>query len=420
MSNWQLAIKEELKKRSVQRGSPAAEFPLMEDCFNDQEILAAVEVLLSGQLTMASKVAEFEGAFAKKVGVPHAVMVNSGSSANLLAVAAAVNPLRKTRLMPGDEVLLPAVCWSTSLWPLVQLGLKPVFVDVDPRTLNMNLADAKTKVTSRTKGLFTVHVMGNSPPMREVQEFVTKHHLVHLEDTCESFGSTFAGRPLGTVGAMGAYSFYYSHHLTTGEGGMVVCQTQEDADLLKCLRAHGWTRNLSNRRDLEGQYAHIDSRFLFVNSGFNLRPMEIQAAIGLVQLEKIDEMNANRVKNYRGLVSALKAHPLWQGQFEMIEPAPQTEPIWFGFCALLAPRLAGKKEAFLRALTEVGVENRPIVSGNFVRQPALKLYGLTQDPAQFPGAEEVDRRGFFVGLHTRLLDQQKLARLADLLLKPLS
>lgn len=384
MSKWQTSIIEEFKSRAENPRTGGSEFPLMEDCFDQDEVLAAIDVLLSGQLTMSSNVTEFEQQFAEMVGVPFAVMVNSGSSANLLAVAAAINPLRKQRLLPGDEVLLPAVCWSTSLWPLVQLGLKPVFVDVNPQTLNMDMDDAKKKLTKKTKGLLTVHILGNSPEMAKVKSFVSDHGLTHLEDTCESFGSQFSNKYLGTFGDFGSYSFYYSHHLTTGEGGMVVCQNQEDADLLKCLRAHGWTRNLSNRQALEKEYSDIDSRFLFVNSGFNLRPTEIQAAIGKVQLKRINQMNGNRVKNYEGLRLALESHPSWNGQLEMILPSPGTSPVWFGFCALLNEKLAAQKESYLKSLSALGVENRPIVSGNFVRQPALKLYGLDQDLAIFP------------------------------------
>ncbi|MBK7843516.1 MAG: DegT/DnrJ/EryC1/StrS family aminotransferase [Bdellovibrionales bacterium] len=420
MNNWQEAIVKEFKARQALQLANSAEFPLMENCFNEDEILAGVEVMLSGQLTMAKNVVDFEQDFCRRTGSPFAVMVNSGSSANLLAVAVAMNPLRKGYLKTGDEILLPAVCWSTSLWPLVQFGLKPVFVDVNPRTLNMDLSDAAKKITSKTRGVFTVHILGNSPDMGALQKFVSEHGLIHIEDTCESLGSTHNGKFLGNVGDMGCYSFYYSHHLTTGEGGMVTCKTQEDADLLRCLRAHGWTRNLSNRQEIENKHSEIDSRFLFVNSGFNLRPTDVAAAIGIVQLKKMGTMNSNRVKNYENLRLALTNHPHWRGQLEFIEPTPGTKPVWFGFCALLNQKFASDKKEYLSELSKCGIENRPIVSGNFVRQPALKLYGLEQNPEDFPGAEEIDKRGFFIGLHTTPLNAEKILRLADLLLKPLS
>lgn len=419
MPQWQNAIVEEYRRRLAQ-SKPSIEFPLLENCFDEAEVLAGIEVMLSGQLTMASRVAEFEREFAKTAGAFDAIMVNSGSSANLLAVAVAMNPERTKRLLPGDEVLLPAVCWSTSLWPLVQFGLKPIFVDVDPHTLNMDMADARQKLTSKTKGLMTVHILGNSPPMEVVQNFAEENDLIHIEDTCESLGSTYKGRMLGTLGDMGCYSFFYSHHLTTGEGGMVTCRSQEDADLLRCLRAHGWTRNLSNRQAVESRHRDVDPRFLFVNSGFNLRPTDIAAAIGLVQLKKLSTMNGNRVANSEKLRAAIEGHHTWNNQLEFIKPTAGTNPVWFGFCALLNPRFAPDKSQYLRALSDAGVENRPIVSGNFVRQPALKLFGLEQNPENFPGAEQVDKRGFFIGLHTRAMSDSSLERLAGLLLSRLS
>ena len=170
-------------------------------------------------------------------------MVNSGSSANLLSVATACNPMRKKYLKPGDEVLIPAVCWSTSLWPLVQYNLKPVFVDIDIHTLNMNIEDLKSKITRKTKAIMCVHLLGLSSDMEEISKIAKKNNLILFEDTCESLGSKFKKKNLGTYGDFGTFSFYYSHQITSGEGGMVVCKNNEDYNILKCLRSHGWSRN---------------------------------------------------------------------------------------------------------------------------------------------------------------------------------
>jgi dTDP-4-amino-4,6-dideoxygalactose transaminase len=419
MSSWQEMLRLEIRKKQSEQAqiqSGKMHFPLIEQAFDEEDILAMAEVITSDQLTMSSKVKEFENKFAQFVGASFAVMVNSGSSANLLAFAGACNFKRTKRLNPGDEVLVPAVCWSTSVWPLFQFGLKPVFVDIDASTLNISISDLKAKLTSKTKGFMAVHILGNCTNMDAVMEVVKANDLILIEDTCESLGSKFRDKVLGNIGHFGTYSFYYSHHMTTGEGGMVTCQTQEDVDLLRCLRAHGWTRELSNKAELEKIHNDVDSRFLFVNLGYNLRPMEVQAALGLSQLKKLADMNSGRIKNHYLIIDALKAHPLWKDQFTFVEANESAAPVWFGFTMLLNPKLKHKKQEYLSYLTSKGVENRPVVSGNFVRQPALKELGLSCKAEEFPGAEEVDSRGFFVGIHTKVLTAQQLSYLTDTLL----
>jgi len=172
------------------------------------------------------------------------------------------------------------------VWPIVQLGMEPVLVDIDPHTLNVDLEKLKSKITSKTKAMVVVHILGNSAPMTSLLKLCADNDLIVIEDTCESLGSKTNGKFLGTLGDFGTFSFYYSHHITTGEGGMVLCHSQEDYDLLKCLRAHGWSREMSNRKELEELHSDVDPRFLFVNVGYNFRPMEIQAAFGLHQLER--------------------------------------------------------------------------------------------------------------------------------------
>jgi len=416
MSDWQSLIRQEWKRRADAVEKKEGFFPLIAQSFDDNEIVAVVDTLLTGQLTMSKKVKEFETQFAKYLGAPYAVMVNSGSSANLLAFAAAANPLRKKYLKKGDQVLIPSVCWSTSVWPIIQMGLEPVFVDVDSETLNVNLEDLEKKMTPKTKGVMGVHILGNAAPMKAFQEICQKNNLIVIEDTCESLGSKADGKYLGTIGDFGTFSFYYSHHITTGEGGMVTCKTKEDYDLLKCLRAHGWSRELSNREELEEKYSDVDPRFLFVNVGYNFRPMEVQAAFGILQIDRLENMNKNRNINRENLIKALKEHSRWNGQLLFSEASPNVEASWFGFPCLLNPKIAEKKKAYLDHLSTQGVENRPIVSGNFARQPALKLYGVECNPLDFPGAEVINNSGFFIGLHTEVLKPLVIKHLSDVLL----
>jgi CDP-6-deoxy-D-xylo-4-hexulose-3-dehydrase len=414
VTDWRDAIVAEWERR---HGSPAVSdaFPLMEQTFTSAEIVAATETLLSGQLTMHDRVRELEERFAASVGAPYAVMVNSGSSANLLAVGASANPVRERHLGRECEVLVPAVCWSTSVWPFVQAGLSPVFVDVDPKTMNLDVADLKRKITPRTRAIMVVHVLGNSCDMLTIGEIAREHDLIVIEDTCESLGSLSHGRAAGTHAEFGTYSFYYSHHMTTGEGGMVVCQTLEDLDLLRCLRAHGWTRQLSNRAAIEAEHPDIDPRFVFLNVGYNVRPLEVQAAIGLVQLERLPAMNEARNTNRERILAALEAHPRWRGQFQAAQPDTGASPTWFGLAMLLNEERPLRE--FLAGLTKLGVENRPAISGNFTRQPAWKRLGYDVDPAALPGAETVHHRGFFIGLQSTPLSDERVETLADRLLR---
>jgi CDP-6-deoxy-D-xylo-4-hexulose-3-dehydrase len=416
MSDWQSIIREEWKRRSDAKPKQEGFFPLIAQSFDDREIVAVVDTLLTGQLTMAKKVKEFETEFAKKLKAPFAVMVNSGSSANLLAFAAAANPAREKHLKRGDEVLVPAVCWSTSVWPIIQMGMVPVFVDVDPKTLNVDLHKLKNKITPKTKAIVAVHILGNSAPMAEFLKICFEYNLIVIEDTCESLGSKANGKYLGTQSDFGTFSFYYSHHITTGEGGMVLCHSQEDYDLLKCLRAHGWSREMSSRKELEELNSNVDPRFLFVNLGYNFRPMEIQAAFGLHQLDRLNEMNIHRNSNRENLMDSLKTSPRWKNQLSFIEPSQDTNPAWFGFPCLISEKYAKQHRAYLSYLSECGVENRPIVSGNFARQPALKLLGVHCDPKDFPGAEIITTAGFFIGLHTEAVSSKTIKQLTDILL----
>eukprot|EP01116_Phalansterium_solitarium_P011654 TRINITY_DN273_c0_g2_i1.p1 TRINITY_DN273_c0_g2~~TRINITY_DN273_c0_g2_i1.p1 ORF type:complete len:741 (+),score=281.80 TRINITY_DN273_c0_g2_i1:80-2302(+) len=415
-SGWIAAIeKEYLNRMATSRPSPFL-FPLIQRTYGTEEVIAMVKVILSGQLTMAEHVRRFEAEFAQYVGSPYAVMVNSGSSGNLLALAAAVNTARQRHLKPGDEVLIPAVCWSTSLAPILQLDLKPVLVDVDPLTLNIDVVDLRRKITKNSRGLFLVHVLGNCAPMAAIMDIVQQHDLVLIEDTCESLGSRWEKSMLGTLGAFGSYSFYYSHHLTTGEGGMVTCKTLEDYDLLRCLRAHGWTRELSNRPALEKKYPDVDPRFLFVNTGFNLRPMEIQAAMGSVQLVRLPYMNSVRNLNRQRIVKAYESHPNYKGQFTCVATTAGADAAWFGFCVMLDSKFEHQLKDYLAHLTKAGIENRPIISGNFARQPMVRDIFPGISPRDYPGADAIGSRGFFIGLHVEPLSEESIEVLVDALL----
>ena len=213
-------------------------------------------------------------------------------------------PLQKKKIKKGDSVLIPTVCWSTSLWPIIQSGLKPVFVDIDPITLNIDIKDLIKKINKKTKALMLVHVLGNSTNMSQLMKILKQKKIILIEDTCESLGSKYKNKFLGTFGEFSSFSFYSSHQISSGEGGMITCKNQEDYEILKSLRAHGWSRGLKNEKKISRENKHLDSRFIFFNSGFNLRPTDISASIGLSQFNDINNFISIRNKNRNLIVNS--------------------------------------------------------------------------------------------------------------------
>ncbi|CAF1522898.1 unnamed protein product [Adineta ricciae] len=422
-SSWRSSVAREWNaRRLAETQMSSALFPLAMNPFGVDEILAMTDVLLTGRLTLGEEIERAEKKFAQIVGAKYAVMVNSGSSANLLAVSAITNKLRPVHCDPGAHVLVPAVCWSTSVFPLIQNGLHPVFVDADPRTFNVSLSELERKLTKRVKAVMAVHVLGNSINMQELMEFVEKHRLILIEDACESLGSFCRAvkdqkpKMLGTFGDFGTFSFYFSHHITSGEGGMVTCNTVEDYDLIRCLRAHGWTRHLTNSRQVEEQYPDIDARFLFVNMGYNFRPLEVQGAMLSVQLEKLQEYNAYRRDNLRRIREALTHDDRFSHLMSLMEASKNVDPAWFGLGVLLRRPYAHQHSKFLEYLMSNGIENRPVISGNFIRQPCVSVFCNTEYAENYPGAEAIHTRGFFIGVHQVPLKQSVIDKLVDVML----
>jgi CDP-6-deoxy-D-xylo-4-hexulose-3-dehydrase len=378
--------------------------PLNASTFGTDEVIEAIDCLLSQNVTMGSKVTEFENQFADYMGSKHAVMVNSGSSANLLILAAVTNPLFKSpqRLHSGDEVIVPAVTWSTTLWPLVQMGCVPVLVDAELETLNMSLEATRAAITSKTKAIFVAHVLGNAADMIGFQKLAKEHGLLLLEDCCESLGSQLGGTPVGKFSAAASFSFFFSHHITTMEGGMIMTDDPELADLLRCLRAHGWTRDMKNRKQIEAQHPEIDSRFLFVNIGYNLRPMEVQAAFGIHQLKKLSQFNTLRRAVARKLCESFE--PL-KDKLHVVRPTVGAEHTWFGFPVLLTESQAHRRSDFVKHLEDNGIETRPVIAGNLAVQPALNHFAHRKS-GHLSNAQKIMDRGVYWGSHPMMSDAE--------------
>ena len=376
-------------------------YPLIYPRIYPSDKAMGIKVIKSGQITMSKITKEFEKNFAKYVGSKYALMVNSGSSANLLATTASCNPLRKKKFYKGDEVLIPGLCWSTSLWPLVLNGLKPVFVDIDLNNLNANIEDLKKKITKKTKVIFCVHVLGNSSNMLEIKKIAKDKKLILIEDTCESLGSSFKNKKLGTFGDFGTYSFYYSHQISSGEGGMIVCNSKEDHEILLALRAHGWSRDGYKNNYYKKKYPKLDQRYLFVNLGFNLRPLDIQAAIANNQLKQVNIFKKNRTYNRSKIIEYYNKEFKEKNYISFINNSQYVDCNWFGLSIMLNKKYKRKKNNIIKEIEKLGIETRPIISGNFLNQPSIKLFKLNTKKHKLKNCQEVEDRGFFIGINTK-------------------
>ena len=381
---------------------------LHEPTFSADEINAALDCMLTTQVTMGAKVKSFEKAFCTPFGHGNGVMSNSGSSANLLAIAALTNPDASDALRPGDEVIVPALSWSTTVWPLIQLGLVPVIVDVDPKTLNIETNALERAIGPKTRGVMIVHVYGNPCDMDAISTICDNHELVLIEDCCEALGASFGGSPVGAFGRFGTFSFYFSHHMTTLEGGITIAQGADDAELMRILRAHGWIREVEDQEHWRRRYPNIHPRFLFVNLGYNLRATELQGAMGMVQLPKLDGYVSARRTSAQWLLDRLERHA------ELLQLQSETAGgyhSWFGFPITVSSNAPFDVDDITTALNKKGIETRPIICGNIARQPGLQMY-----PHRVYGdlthSDAVMARGFSFGNHQDI-DSVASAYIAD-------
>lgn len=390
-----------------------ATLPLATPAFGEEEVAEAVLALLEGKLTMGERTRRFEAAWARYVGVDHAVMVNSGSSANLLALKA-LQLEHEDRLRAGRrEVVTSPVTWSTSIFPIYDAGAVPHFTDVELGGLTQRWADASRAVSERTFALLPVHLMGIPTDIEKWAAEADRLGVPLVEDCCESHGAKRNGKLVGDWGVMSTFSFFFSHHLTTIEGGMVCTDDVKVADTLRSLRAHGWVRERSDALEQAKRHPDIDPRFLFLHHGYNVRPTEVQAAFGIHQIPRLDGEVARRqriVESWRAFLGreSLPAH--------LPRATPGDTPSWFGVPLILddhAPPL----EDVRRRLAAAGVESRPIMGGNFAVQPAAKRHGFLQT-GPLTNAERVQRRGLYLGIPA-LHDERNLAAAQDALRKAL-
>ena len=367
------------------------EFKLCDNPWGSEEIAAIERVIKSNMYTMGQEVKKYEEDFAKKFGTKYAVMVSSGSTANLLAIAALVYSKKLPR---GSEVIVPAVSWSTTYAPLEQFGMKVVFVDIDKDTLNIDLAALKRNITEKTRMILLVNLLGNPNDFDAIMDMCKNKDIIIMEDNCESLGARYNGRQAGTFGLVGTYSSFYSHHICTMEGGTVVTDDDQLYEYMLAARAHGWTRNLPDNSTIyEKRSDPFYESFNFIIPGFNIRPLEMEGAIGQEQLKKMDGMISQRRKNAEYFKEKMQKFVDIRIQKEIGESS------WFGFALLLQGKLVGQRDKIVHALRENGIETRPIVAGNFTRNKVIEYMDYSI-PEQLINADDIHFNGFFIGNHS--------------------
>ncbi len=369
-------------------------YKLASSTWDHSEIDAIQEVIARDMFSMGKKVNEYEVDFTKYIGSKYAVMTSSGSTANLLMIAAMFYTRDETRrLKRGDEVIVPAVSWSTTYFPLQQYGLRVKFVDIDRDTLNIDLERLKEAITDKTKVILAVNLLGNPNDFDVIRALIGGKKITLLEDNCESLGATFGGKKAGSFGLMGSFSSFFSHHIATMEGGCVVTDDEEIYHILLSLRAHGWTRNLPKENLVSGTKSDdmFEESFKFVLPGYNVRPLEMSGAIGIEQLKKLDKFISVRRKNAEIFIELFGDNSYLQIQKEISNSS------WFGFSILLKESAPMSRRVFVEKLYKAGIECRPIVTGNFLKNKKVLEYFNYEVFGEMTNAEYIDMHGLFVG-----------------------
>jgi CDP-4-dehydro-6-deoxyglucose reductase, E1 len=359
---------------------------LQENVVLDSDLDALVEFIRhTKRFTQFEKVREFERAYAAWQGCRYCVYVNSGSSANLLLLNA-VKELRGWR--DGDEVIVPAVTWPTTITPVMHCGLTPVFVDANLTDLSFDYAQLEKKLTNRTRGIFVAHLLGFPADIPRIRDLINGRDIVILEDCCESTGATLNGVKVGNLGLAGTFSFYWGHHMTSVEGGMICTDDEELFKFLVLKRSHGLARELpaEYHAAIKAKYPDIDFNFLFLTDGVNFRNTEFNAVLGLRQLERLDDFIRIRNKNYARYLELCKRYPK-----ELITLEAE------GLSSFVLPflfRSSARKCDFQKLIQRAGIESRPLISGNLLRQPFLQQYYSARD---YLNADFVHTNAFYIG-----------------------
>lgn len=377
-------------------------YPLASAGLRLKDVVAAVKILMSGNLTMGNHVREFEERFARYLGVNHFVMMNSGSSANLAIIETLLRGLNsRGSLNTGDGVIVPSIAWPTTVWPILQLGLRPIFIDIDTQTIGLDLARTREYLQifqeeERIRAIMPIHALGFPLDSEELEKLAHDFGLVLIEDCCESLGALSRGKHVGQSAIASSFSFYFSHHMTTMEGGGVATNSSAVADDLMSIRAHGWTRNRANAAELVSDKNISDARFTFVSTGFNVRPMEIQGAIGKSQLADLERFVERRIENATYVASHLKNSIFSVHGLDFDSSDSRHSRMMLPI--IIDERYSRFRDFILTELERKGVETRPVLTGNFLNQPAMQIYSnLVTARGPYDNSNWISQNAFLVG-----------------------
>lgn len=369
-------------------------YPLAYSTWGNEELEAIQSVCDSDMYTMGRHVKQFESEFADLFGSENAVMVNSGSSANLLMLS-----LLKWKYKLTGDIICPVVGWATTYFPMAQNGFKINFVDVDKDTWNIDVNKIEAAITPNTCAIMPVNLLGNSCDYDRIIEICRKHNLMLIEDNCESMGAKYGDKYTGSIGLAGSFSFFFSHHIQTMEGGMVLTDSKDDADYMRSMRAHGWVRDLPDNSPLYQKTGDaFNDNFIFATPGYNIRPLEMSGAIGTEQLKKWDKIMDVRLKNKDHFLKLFADKPWVRVQKEIGTSS------WFTFGMVLDGELKGRRQEVIDALSKAGIQNRPLASRNFLKQPVMRDLDYI-DNKDYAAADDIHDNGFFVGNGSVLIDE---------------
>jgi CDP-6-deoxy-D-xylo-4-hexulose-3-dehydrase len=392
--------------------------------FNTDEYTAAIKQLLSGWLIFGQQGRNFELEFPKHLGKLHGVLTNSGSSANLLMIAAAKSRRFHKQLKDGDKIITPVVCFPTTINPIIQNNLVPVFVDVEFPSLNLDLdkVEQLLKEDPDIKGIMFAHVLGNPPDMERLMSLVKEYDLIFFEDACDALGSSYNGKKLGSFGDMATCSFFPAHHMTMGEGGFIATNSQRTRTILASMRDWGRACYCNSMKPgcvtsstacgmrfnnwLPGlDTAIYDHRYVFDEIGYNLKPLDLQAAMGLEQLKKLPELDSARRKNWERLRAIFEPYEQY---FYMPKATIKADPCWFAFLLTIKENAPFTRYDIVGHLENAKIQTRSYFSGNILAHPGFhhmsESYGDMNE--MFPNAQLVTTNSFFLGTYKGLTDEK--------------
>ena len=387
-----------------------SKIPLAVPPYGAKEVVDSLESLMSMNTTAGKKVGKFEKKFSKFIGNKFGIMVNSGSSANLLALSILSNPLLNNRIKPGDEIITPAVTWATTVYPISNINAIPRLVDVKLDDYTIDPESIENAINNKTKAIMIVHLLGNPCDMQKIVKIAKKHNLWLIEDACEAHGAKFNGKHVGTFGDLATFSFFASHHITTMEGGMLTTNNKVLHEFGKSMRTFGWSRELSSKKQLEKNFSNIDPRFLFVNTGFNFRPTELQGAFGIHQIDKLEKLVKIRIKNADYWNKRLNKF----SNLLLTKSEKDRRKSYLFYPITVKKNKFFKKKDLVKELEKNGIETRSVMAGNISKQPVAKILKFKKSRS-LKNSDYIHDNSFVIGNHHEI-DEQKREFIADVII----